>query len=306
MTDPRSSIDDAALYWVIRQRAPDFFAWEEFTAWLEADPGHAAAYQAVAVADQDIAAVLATQVPRPVVTHRPTRRAWLGGALAASLVAVASVAVLDRRADPFVVETAAGVPRSMTLAGGTRIDLNGGTRLTLDRNDPRHAVLDRGEVLFTVAHDAARPFRVEVGDATLIDVGTVFNVARDNGATTVAVAEGAVIYNPDREAVRLTPGKSLRAVDSEPRLVLGEALPADIGGWRRRRLVYDGTPLSEVAADLSRNLGIAVVESPEVARQRFRGVINLGANRSVAQLGPLLDVRVRAVGGRWVLSPKTP
>ena len=301
-----SGADDVALDWLIRQRAPDFNAWEAFTAWLEADPGHAKAFEALASADRDMTALLATARPR-VAPRRP-RRAWLGGAVAASLAVVAGYTAYDRRAEPFVVETAAGEVRTMMLAGGTRLDLNGGTRLRLDHNRPREASLDRGEVLFTVAHDADRPFRVIVGDATLVDVGTVFNVTRDGGTTSVGVAEGAVIYNPGVEAVRLVAGRSLRVTDGAAQLVLADATPASIGGWRGGRLVYDGALLSEVAADLSRNLGLAVVADPAVARQRFRGVINLGGDRTrtVAGLGPLLDVRVRREGPRWVLGVKAP
>lgn len=313
---PDQITDDAALDWVIRLQDPGFDGWEAFELWLEADPAHAAAYQAMAVADQDIAEIAAA-IPRPAPLRPPLAppsprrripRTWFGGAIAASLAVVAGYAALGTRADPYIVETPAGATRTLVLADGTRLDLNGGTRLLLDRRAPREAVLERGEVVFTVVHDDRRPFRVGVGAASLIDVGTVFNVARSAGLTTVAVSEGAVVFNPDREAVHLPAGRSLRAVDGAGTVVLADTPTAAVGSWRSGRLVYDGAPLGDVAADLARNTGLAVVADPAVAGRPFRGVISLGSDRAAlpAGLGPLLGVRVVRDGDGWRLAAETP
>ena len=37
---------EAALDWLVRTNDPEFDGWDEFTAWLEADPAHADAYRA--------------------------------------------------------------------------------------------------------------------------------------------------------------------------------------------------------------------------------------------------------------------
>ncbi|WP_426162789.1 FecR family protein [Sandarakinorhabdus sp. DWP1-3-1] len=311
--------NDAALDWVIRLRDPDFEGWEAFEAWLAADPANADAYQAMAVADADIARVVAA-VPRPAAPararplasimppRRPVSRRWFGAAIAASVAAAAGFAVLQSRPEPYVIKTPAGMPRSIVLADGTRADLNGGTRLLFDRREPRRAELAQGEVVFTVVHDAAQPFRVVVGEATLLDVGTVFNVARSGPLTTVAVSEGAVVFNPDRDAVQLPAGRTLRAVDGAGTVTVAEAPTATMGSWRQGRLFYDGAPLSEVAADLSRNLGLVITADPAIAGRPFRGVIALG-NRQAAPppgLGPLLGVRVVQDGKTWRLAAATP
>ena len=304
-----TDIDDQALDWVIRLRAVAFDDWETFAAWLAVDPAHAAAYHAMAAADADMAELLAS-VPRPVIAtpvRQPVRtRRWFGGAVAASVAVIAGFAVLQQRSDPYLVETAAGVLRSIALADGSRIDVNGGSRLTLDRKHPREAALERGEVAFTVVHDASRPFRVSVGDATLVDIGTVFNVVRAGGATTVGVAEGAVVYNPGREAVQLVAGDVLHARDGDGRIVVGKIAATQVASWRTGRLVYDGASLAQVAADLSRNLGVSVVADRDVAGRQFRGVISLGKDRSrvMAGLGPLLGVHVIQDHGAWRLSAR--
>ncbi|GGE14104.1 sensor [Polymorphobacter glacialis] len=315
---PDQNIDNAALNWVIRMQDPSFDGWEAFELWLEANPAHADSYQAMAIADQDIA-VIAAAVPQPrpalvlqpVLQPAPRRRvprAWFGGAIAASLAVVAGYAVLETRPAPYFVETPAGVARSLVLADGTKLDLNGGTRLRLDRRAPREAVLERGEVVFTVVHDDRRPFRVGVGSASLVDVGTIFNVSRSGSLTTVAVSEGAVVFNPDREAVHLPAGRSLRAVDGLGTIVLARTSTAAVGGWRSGRLVYDGAPLDDVAADLARNTGLAIVADPAVAGRPFRGVISLNNNHTAlpAGLGLLLGVKVVRQGDGWRFAAETP
>jgi len=310
-------METAAVDWVIRLRDPGFDGWEEFEAWLGADEAHAELYQRLAVADEDMADLFAN-APRPAVApvvapagpvpvRRPlTRRAWLGGAIAASVAALVGIGMIEGRPSLYPVETGPGVRRTVTLADGSRIALNGGSRVMLDRKDPRHATLERGEALFDVVHDEDAPFEVAVGGATLIDVGTRFNVLREGRTTTVQVAEGAVVYNPSAEAIRLDAGRSLRAVDGDSNLLLGTVAPAAVAGWRDGRLIYDGQTMAEVAADLARWSGQPVRADPRIAAQRFRGVLSLGDGDDIVRLAPLLEVDVRRDGREWILSPRNP
>ncbi len=316
MTVPDREIENAALDWVIRQRDDAFDAWDAFGAWLAADPAHAETYAAVATADQDITALLASAPSRATLagpqvqtTMAPSRarmrpRAWFGGAIAAGIIAIAGVAAWQQRSNPYVVETRAGAPRAMILADGSRLQLNGGTRLTLDHNHQRDIALEHGEVVFTVVHDAARPFRVAVGDATFIDVGTVFNVVRTPGLTRVAVAEGSIVFNPGGEAVRLDAGRALSSRDGAGRVEVTEVNAAAVGSWRAGRLVYDGAKLADVAADLARSLGVDIAVDPAVSGQIFRGVIKLGksAEATMTTVGPLLGVKVISLGNGWRLA----
>ncbi len=304
MNTPRTTIEDEAIAWLIRQRDPGFAGWDSFMLWLEEDPMHAQIYDEMALADQDMAA-FAAPAPQPLAApvRRPTRRMAMGwGAVAASLVAVAGYSVLMPASATYAVETAAGQRQSVALADGSRIDLNGGTRLMLDRDNPRFAQLERGEALFTVVHDASRPFIVETGGATLTDAGTAFNVVRGGGVTEVAVSEGVVIYGKGSERVTLPVGRRLRAVDGR-RAEAGDTDPGAVAAWREGRLIYSGTAFATVADDLSRNLGVPVAAAPGLGGRRFSGVILLdgGAERAVPRAGAVLGVSARREGNGWVL-----
>lgn len=52
--------------------------------------------------------------------------------------------------------------------------------------------LDRGEALFRVARDAARPFQVRIDDRVIEALGTQFNVYRRADDVLLTVVEGRV------------------------------------------------------------------------------------------------------------------
>jgi transmembrane sensor len=313
MTDspiPLHEIDAQAVLWVVRVGDAAFADWEEFEQWLATDPVHAAAYHRAAtdeavMIDRLMAARAIAPAPVKLRARMRSRLApWLGGALAASLVLAVGFAVMRPAAPPAVYETAPGGHREVILTDGSHIALNGGTRLTVAAKDPRAIRLERGEALFTVHHDPSRPFSVAVANAAIVDVGTVFNVVREARETRVAVAEGAVVWNPKREAVRLEAGQQLRARDGDPTLTQGPVDVSAVGGWTRGQLSYDGAPLVTVAADVSRALGVTVTVSPTTAQHRVYGVVRLdgGADMVLPRLGALLGVRAHREGAVWSLS----
>lgn len=313
MTRPfPAEMKDAARGWAIALRDPGFDDWDGFTDWLAADPAHPAAYDAACDTDEAVVALFSTPAqiaipqPRPTVRPRRPMLRWVAGSGAvAAAVALAFVYTGSQPAGaPYTIATRAGVSQTIDLEPGTQIVLNGDSRVTLDRDRPRYASLDRGEALFVVRHDDARPFTVDVGTAKLVDLGTVFNVAHIDRATRVAVSEGVVMYNPDSDAVRLDAGKSLEVADG--RLTVRSVSPDAVGSWRDGTLVYDDAPLPQVASDLSRSLGVAVTLSPTLQGSRFTGTLAIrGAPDDVlTRVAPLLGGVASPNGGGWTVSSR--
>jgi transmembrane sensor len=301
-------IDDDALDWVIRAGNPDFDDWAALQDWLEADPSHADRYHALAL-DVDEGATLVASAPAPPLLAERSqprhgrRRWWTSGAIAASAATLVGFFVIDRMPDPFVVETAARATRTIRLDDGSTIAMNGATRLVLDRKNGRVATLERGEALFAVRHDAARPFRVRVGDSEVVDIGTAFVVVRDDGITRLGVSEGVVDFDHGRNAVRLTAGRGLTLSDAKGTIDVAAVDPNAVGAWRSGRLLYTGTPLRDVAADLSRSLGVTIGVAPEIAARRFRGTIALsGLGNDPSAIAPLLQVNMRRSGLGWIMT----
>lgn len=300
-------MNEEALAWVIHTRDPAFTDWEGFTAWLERDPANAPAYDMLMAADADMDAIIpAEPVVMPVAANdagQPRRGAlrWIGGgAVAAALVAAVSVGMLNR-ADIYTITTRPGETRSIALNDGTRIDLNGGTTIRLDRNDTRFAALDSGEAAFTVRHDAADPFRVTVGDAVFEDAGTIFNIVHSTGATRIGVSEGKVIYNPQAQAISLPAGRGL--ADDAQGLRVMDIAPVAVASWRTGRLVYANAPAAQVGEDIARSLGVTVHFTPQAAATRFTGTIRLDkdAARFFAGAAPLMGLTAVRQGKDWLL-----
>lgn len=310
----REDIEDAAVDWLLRQRDPAFQQWDAFTDWLEADPAHASAYAEVAAIDRDLDRLPPADLPAtPAVMPTPSRPSPRRVARATAVAIAGCVAALvgytsiDAGRDLYVVETAAGQRRTVVLAAGTTVVMNGSSRLRFDRQDTRYASLDRGQAVFEVRHDSARPFTVETGGRTLIDAGTTFEVTRETDRLGVAVSDGLVILDPQAARLRIPAGRAVSLRDEGPHAELRTVAPADVGAWRQDRLTYDGATIGDVAADLHRNLGITVRATPAVARRPFRGVLLLRPElrTQLGELGPVLGVTIKRVGAEWVLSERS-
>lgn len=309
-----AAIRDQAALWMARARDPRFADWDALTEWLEADPAHNVAYEE-AFAGHDLAGVLDAAPATAPVTARSVSR-WrhpgmIGGGLAGTAAAAALIFTLAVPSAPLAevaIATAPGQHRLIRLEDGTQIALNGGSRLVLDRSNGRTARLEQGEAMFNVVHDETRPFTVDAGGARMLDLGTRFDVMRTARGSEVAVAEGAVLYDPDGAAVRLGAGKMLRRSDASRLVEVSQIDPAGVGAWRTGHFVYRDTPLWRVAEDMARATGKQIAVDPHVANRAFTGAIVVPPDRAdfPGQLGAVLDVTVAQQGNGLYLKARAP
>ncbi|MDR0215851.1 MAG: FecR domain-containing protein [Comamonas sp.] len=203
--------------------------------------------------------------------------------------------------------------REVDLPDGSRIALNFSSSLRI-RYYPRHRETEllAGEAFFRVAPDARRPFTVDSGISQVRVVGTAFNVRATPPQLVVKVLEGKVEVRSDRTredmpALRLAAGAGV-SIDLATGRHAALAAPADtVGDWRNGQLVFEQTPLAEVAADLARYLGEPVtVEGERLARLPVSGMVITRAPASFLRALPdLLPVRVdKAAGDGWHISPR--
>lgn len=319
---PDRALVEQAIAWHLRLEDADEDAWIEFSEWLNADPAHNGAYEAVADGDVRMSSLLERVTFPPGDGHGrlpqfsndeddsaydgdsgPVRRSpWRWGALAAS-IAVAGlfgVQMLPNRDAHYSIETSAGETRTVSLADGSEVRLNGGTRIVLDKNDPRLVQIARGEARFAVKHDDADPFTVVAGEQRLVDIGTVFNVVRTDRQLRVGVAEGAVRFEAAAKTVNLRAGDTL-AADKRGKIEMSRSPAASIGSWASGKLVYDQAPLEQVADDLSRSIGISLELPRGMGSRTFSGVIQTDGDRDTvrARLEELIGEKIVADETRW-------
>lgn len=307
MMQADEQIRDQALSWALRTGDPAFADWDAFTAWLEADPAHAAAYDAVAAAVADAADVLAAAPANDDAFEGAplhiSRRRWMGGAIAAALAVVALVGLWNRPGGAELYETAPGETQLIALDDGSTIQLAGGTVLELPEGTAtREAVLREGQALFTIVHNDSDPFVLMAGADRLVDAGTVFDVKLGKSGLALGVSEGAVIYNPSTANLRVDAGNGLVARPGSA-AVVAALDPQLVGEWREGRLTFDMAPLPEVAEELTRATGISFAARNAGRDQAISGSILLAPVRADPRnLEGLLGVRVTRRGDAWEIA----
>lgn len=291
----------AAAEWVVRLQAADLSEADALTfdAWLSADPANGAAYDAalsVARAYEANAEAVReglARAPRPVASRR---WAWPAAGALAAAIAAAAVVLPSLQPAPKTVTyaTAVGEHRRVVLADGSKIDLNGETRLSVVlRRHERDVALDEGQAVFDVAADKARPFLIAAGDRTVRVVGTEFDVRRRAGELAVTVTRGVVEVAPSAagagRAFRLHPGQRLEHREGAPLAMVTAAAPDQALGWRAGKLVYRGQPLSQVIADLNAQFPRPIrVADPALAATPISGVLILDSEDAVVRRLALL------------------
>lgn len=315
-----SNRDTEAAHWFARMRTPGAEADRaEFDAW-HADPENAEAYANAkedwlitgGVAEEHLAAH--RQVPSKATP--PSRAHW---ALAAALVLAISLAFAwvllgNRGAEPIVADNATG---ELVLEDGTRVALTDGARVEAEfTSGERRVHLVGGRARFTVAHDSARPFRVEAAGSETTALGTIFEIDLTGRRPVVHLVEGSVevraTANP-QAPLRLRPGQRAAVEKDAPMLI--ETKPADetvtmtipVGEAEGPNLLLaEGLPLGAVI-DRANRVSSARIElaDPAIGGQLVSGRFDVSNARSLArQLAAALDLDVQEQAGRYVLMPK--
>ncbi|MDQ8028050.1 MAG: FecR domain-containing protein [Brevundimonas sp.] len=260
---------ETAEDWLARMGQPEVSPRDQarFLDWLDADPDNLDRYEAAKMqraALEPLHAVFETELARLRWRQRrpaASRRFVLAGGLAATAVigGVMALSLMPERSRLY--ESAPGQISDVVLADGSKVTLDAGSAIRVALSDDvRRVTLERGAAYFEVAHDADHPFQVGLRDRNVIVTGTRFVTAMEAERAVVSLLEGRVVI-ADRDAAHpnalttglaLTPGDEARyrpggAVVRKARTDLDAAT-----AWRKRRLIFQDAPLSEVVAALSR------------------------------------------------------
>ncbi|MCZ4344127.1 FecR domain-containing protein [Sphingomonadaceae bacterium G21617-S1] len=304
----QASIDEQAALWHARLDAADM-DWDAFGLWLDADPRHREAYDAIALLDADITDhrdQIATLLPANDRSEAPAKPRGIGfWRIGGGMAVAAAIAAIVAPQLPFFATEALVAYRS-GAEGTQTLHLKDGSSIILDRNsalamrkDGSEIQMAQGSAYFDIKHDPSRTLTIKLGDYEVRDIGTRFDVTRIKDHIAVAVAEGQVTVGPAGSAGSVL--ASGHRIDISPRTdeaVIRKVDTANIGRWQDGRLVYQNSPLALVAVDLSRYAGRTVSADPSVADMRVSGVFTIGdGSRLVGQIEALLPVKALVEGG---------
>jgi transmembrane sensor len=273
---------DEAASWAAKMDAGALSSGEQarLEAWLSADTRH---YGALAQA-QALLLPAHERVPmHPAEPVKPARRIFImGGGIAAGLaIAAGSATYVARVWNEGRYRTQIGEMRVIPLNDGSVVFLNTNSEMIVRYSkSQRNIELARGEALFDVAKNKARPFIVKTGTTQVRAVGTSFSVkVLANQPVQVLVREGVVEVK--RQDVPVAPpvliAANNRAIAPLDAPIVAEPVEtAEVGralAWRVGRLAFHGEPLNVAASEFSRYSPVRIrIDDPEVASKKVIGL----------------------------------
>ncbi len=224
-------------------------------------------------------------------------------AAAAAVIAIAVLWWQNRHGEVRIIETQwvectvpYGQTRELTLADGTQLWLNAGSRVLYPTTFPgaERRVYVSGEVCFDVTKDPNRPFFVQADGTEIRVLGTRFNVKSylDEPEVTTTLMSGSIEMRlPDsEETYRLTPGKTLRFNRMTGDIALFSTPEYNYPAWFRGEFNFYNMPLRDITAELERKFDVRIIiRTPEIGDLRFfAGFVN---NESVDEILAALNIQ---------------
>ncbi|NBC17252.1 MAG: DUF4974 domain-containing protein [Bacteroidetes bacterium] len=299
MPMPSYSIDDllasaSFVAWVEGHASNEETAFWE--AWVARDPEHARrarearaliqglAFEAAPLPDVEAEwrrlrpRLAASQTPRPDRAPRALQRRRGTLSVAAMALAVAVLVGIglawwsaSQESSPTFRTLTTGVAETatVTLPDSSTVVLNAQSTLRYPArwspDAPRRVTLE-GEAFFDVRHRTdASPFRVATTDGTVEVLGTQFTVRRRGQRTLVCLNEGRVAVratSPSGAATASTtlrPGELAEFHQADTRIATRTVNPAVYSSWTTDVLVFDDTPVAEIAERITATYGVPVV-----------------------------------------------
>ncbi len=312
-----------AIEWLARMESSAHSPADEarFFEWLAQSPLHQAAYieaeslwqkgeilnhpSCVRASSKSIVESFATMLTwQPVIACALLTMITLGSGLFL-------LAQSTHQQERYEFQTALGEWKQFQLNDGSTITLNTGSHVSvaLERSQ-RNITLHKGEAIFDVARDRERPFTVNTRQGSVHVLGTKFNILDAPDKVEVTVFHGRVGLAPNTKKmptenvalfepeITLQANQQLSIAEAEQGMNPREVDAKLITAWQNGRLVYHGTPLAQVVADINRYYASQLVlEDAALGKREVVAVIKLGNfDQTVSALSSTLQLSASEVG----------
>lgn len=196
--------------------------------------------------------------------------AFLVGALVSSYPNWMTKGTVDK---PVVVEAPYGSKLKMSLADGTQLWLNAGSRLSYsaDYNHANRHVELEGEAYFQVAKNKKLPFVVQARNVEVTALGTAFNLSAyaDDNLLQATLVEGSIEVAENQEQVVLYPNQMI-TIDLQASLkgAMAYQIEKDINtklytSWTERRWIFDRENMLSFAKTIERRYDVEIIFAEE-------------------------------------------
>jgi ferric-dicitrate binding protein FerR (iron transport regulator) len=160
---------------------------------------------------------------------------------------------------------------SVPLGDGSVVRLGPSSRLRVAHEDGGRTVWLEGRAYFSVARQN-EPFRVRTTAGEAVVLGTRFDLQAQDRELRLVVVEGRVGLSDGTKEVLVDAGEVSAVVKGKVTQAVPVPNSRAIVDWIGNFLVFDGTVLSEAAAEFNRLYGVEVrIEDEDLANRTITG-----------------------------------
>jgi transmembrane sensor len=261
---------------------------------------------------------------------------WLKLAACICIVAIGLVSWLQlpshQQAEKLVKQytTNIGEQKTIALDDGSKITLNTGTQLLVDINDTtRRVIMERGEAYYKIAKDKQRPFEIDLGERTVVVLGTEFNIKKSPDTFTLSVTEGLVSIHPKNKVIS-SPTELLEVNDKKVEDSSGNSYKVGAGtvvkfnynkrilsahhekeiekrvSWKTGLMSFNNEPLHKVIAELNRYSSKKIlIQDSGIMDLPVRGTVKINnINSALMGLENSLPINIVSYFDRVVITGK--
>lgn len=197
----------------------------------------------------------------------------------------------------------------LVLPDETIVKINTGTIIKYNKDNfktDRKLILLQGEVFVKVVNHDGPQFKIDMGDVQAEDIGTSFNVSRDDKKISVIVEDGKVaLGHPDRsEQVLLTAGK-IGVYNIQTKTLSSSGNPhINYKAWVDKRFIFQEVPFEQVAGQLEKVYKIPLeIKGATLKNRKLTASLHYQTLDSVlAVISASLQCKVTKESNTYVLS----
>jgi transmembrane sensor len=236
-------------------------------------------------------------------------RTWLS--VAASLLLIFSIGYyfIDHTKYIIVANGQNAAVKSVFLPDGTQVSLNAGASVRYigrDFNTDRKLELLEGEVFVQVKHDNKFPFIMDLGELQARDIGTSFNIIKDQRHIILTVEEGKVAIKKMSavQSILLTAGTTGRYSSLTGELIAEKSRDVNYKAWNDKDFVFVETPLKEVTRQLSKVYRTSIsISGNDLKRKKLTAHLHYQTPDSALNVvAATLQCKLKSLKGGYILS----
>ena len=217
-----------------------------------------------------------------------------------------------RPAEEITLLTAKGNVGEFTLPDGSRVWLNGESRLKYNAefSGRTRDVALTGEAFFEVRKDTLRPFRVSMNDLQVEVLGTSFDVMNYafGSSEEVVLKTGSVKISGEhlRSPVTLRPDERFSLDRLSKRACVEKVDARNYSQWFSPRLIFDNTPLKDIIINLERRYNIEISLSSNISPEKRLSLVvcHEPLEDLMEVMSSLMSIRYRIDGNRVLITQR--